>query len=417
MLDQLKAFREANNSSSALFENGIKPYVLLNKDDESLKYYNGKWIKLWSQGEDEITLTKIRYNKKPLLYIAEPYKGKESIFISDEENDKGDYKAYKPYNDIAKKMFDDYDHLYIMNTTSYEDVNFPVYYLFYDDMLEYFENETDAPDVWFDNKEDVYFNVPINVCSGNKFLTNDRFMLGDSYLTKSAITKVELSNNIEHITERAFENCANLTSIKYSNNVTHIGRHAFANCTSLSSVTLSSAITEIHRGTFYNSSITDIIIPPSVTKINDRVFEGCEKLEKLYIPDTVQTLDGGIVNYCSNLTQIRFPYYTTFNYDMKFFGCTSLTSLEISKGWTFNRTSMYSNMFKDCTNLSHIIYGRSLELTEWGTHWYYNFDELYEELLEMGYPWGCPHYLPVMWYDENHLTWINMLNYIKRSQQ
>ena len=93
MLDQLKAFREANNSSSALFENGIKPYVLLNKDDESLKYYNGKWIKLWSQGEDEITLTKIRYNKKPLLYIAEPYKVKESIFISDEENDKGDYRV------------------------------------------------------------------------------------------------------------------------------------------------------------------------------------------------------------------------------------------------------------------------------------------------------------------------------------
>ena len=59
-----------------------------------------------------------------------------------------------------------------------------------------------------------------------------------TYLANSAITSVEIPNNITSISNDAFFDCSGLTNITIPDSVTSIGRRAFEGCSGLMSVTL-----------------------------------------------------------------------------------------------------------------------------------------------------------------------------------
>ena len=81
--------------------------------------------------------------------------------------------------------------------------------------------------------------------------------------------------SVTKIGNSAFSRCASLTQIIIPDSVSCIEKYAFDSCTSLTNITIPSGVTNIGERAFYGcTSLTNITIPSSVIDIGDRAFSG-----------------------------------------------------------------------------------------------------------------------------------------------
>ena len=66
-------------------------------------------------------------------------------------------------------------------------------------------------------------------------------------------------------------------------------------------------VTEIANSGFESSKITSVVIPDSVTRINDYAFNRCKSLKNVTIPDSVTTIDDCVFSNCPSLSRIYIP--------------------------------------------------------------------------------------------------------------
>ena len=79
------------------------------------------------------------------------------------------------------------------------------------------------------------------------------------------------------ICDSAFWYCSSLSEIVIPSSVTSIGDSAFYGCNSLSEIVIPSSVTSIGDRAFYGcNSLSEIVIPSSVTSIGDSAFYGCK---------------------------------------------------------------------------------------------------------------------------------------------
>ena len=85
--------------------------------------------------------------------------------------------------------------------------------------------------------------------------------------------------------------------------LTSIGGGAFLGCTSLTQVTIPDSVTRIDYRAFRGcTSLTRVTIPDSVTIIGIDAFYGCESLTQVTIPDSVTGIGEDAFNNCTSLT-------------------------------------------------------------------------------------------------------------------
>ena len=118
-----------------------------------------------------------------------------------------------------------------------------------------------------------------------------------------------------------FYGCTSLATITIPDSVTSIGRWAFSNCTWLNSV----YITDVAKWCaieFYDAAsnplyyadnlyvdgkrTTELIIPDSVTSINDYAFCGWIGIKGIMIPDSVTSIGKYAFYKCTSLTSIYY---------------------------------------------------------------------------------------------------------------
>ena len=93
-----------------------------------------------------------------------------------------------------------------------------------------------------------------------------------------------------------------------------ISRGAFDSCANISTVILNEGVTEIKTQGFYNSSITAMVIPSSVTSIDDEAFARCQNLVSFYASNDIANehvleLGWRIFAGCKSLTTLSIPMY------------------------------------------------------------------------------------------------------------
>ena len=98
------------------------------------------------------------------------------------------------------------------------------------------------------------------------------------------VQRVEISNGITSIGDRAFHGCSFLEQITIPASVTRIGAEAFFDC----------------------QKLTDVVIPDGVTVIETYTFGACRALETVTIPDSVVEIQDNVFYLCDSLTDVYY---------------------------------------------------------------------------------------------------------------
>lgn len=107
-------------------------------------------------------------------------------------------------------------------------------------------------------------------------------------------------------------------------------------------------------GTF-TPTVTEIVIPASVTEIKGSAFYGCTQLESVTFAEGsgLKTLGGSAFSGCSSLKEIVIPKGVTEFSASTFKDCTSLKKVTFEEGSEL--TSMWANEFAGCSSLEEIV--------------------------------------------------------------
>ena len=199
----------------------------------------------------------------------------------------------------------------------------------------------------------------------------------------------------------AFYGCTSLTSIEIPASVQTIGEAAFEACVKLATVKFDkeSRLETIDSRSFYSCPITTIDIPASVEIIgaaafsgctrlasvkfesnsqlkaiaggynpSDGAFYGCTSLTSIEIPASVQTIGKAAFQECTKLATVKFEAgslletlegYSGSLYYGAFYGCTSLTSIEIPA----SVQTIGAATFQGCSRLADVKFEEGSKLS------------------------------------------------------
>lgn len=131
-----------------------------------------------------------------------------------------------------------------------------------------------------------------------------------------------------------------ITNLVIPDSVTSIEEGAFAHCTNLISVTISNSVTNIEKWAFaYCSNLTSITISDNLISIEKGVFIGCTSLKNITIPNGVNRIEEYAFNCCYSLSNVIIPDSVKRIGEVAFDYCKNLTSVTIPKDCQFKDDS------------------------------------------------------------------------------
>ena len=140
---------------------------------------------------------------------------------------------------------------------------------------------------------------------GVKYSKDGRKLLG---VPETLSGSYSVKEGTRIICNHAFWHCNSLSDIVIPSSVTSIGDRAFHWCLSLSDFVIPASVTSIGDWAFEHCrSLPEIVIPASVTSIGSGAFSFCRSLSDIVIPDSVTSIGNGAFNYCSSLKYISIP--------------------------------------------------------------------------------------------------------------
>ena len=183
---------------------------------------------------------------------------------------------------------------------------------------------------------------------------------------KIYIKYVTLPDGLTSIGNSAFDGCSDLTSITIPNSVTSIGDYAFSGCSGLTSITIPNNVTSIGFFAFFcchpstiiitansieelcNSSINSLV--KAISYGNKKLLVAGKELTELVIPNSVTSLNDEVFCGCSGLTSIIIPNNVTSIGQSAFSDCEGLTSVTIGSGVM----SIGNGAFAGCSGIQEV---------------------------------------------------------------
>ena len=161
-----------------------------------------------------------------------------------------------------------------------------------------------------------------------------------------------IKEGIRIICDRAFDWCCSLSNIVIPASVTKIGDSVFSSCSSLSNIVIPASVTRIGDSVFSScSSLSSIVISDGITSIGDSAFSGCRSLSNIVIPASVTSIGDRVFYNCKSLKSIVISDGITSIGDLAFADCWSLSNIVIPA----SVTSIGDRAFRGCRSLSNIV--------------------------------------------------------------
>ena len=146
-----------------------------------------------------------------------------------------------------------------------------------------------------------------NFCAGDfqmRYLFDDEGNRNGLRLNKYLGTDAEVTVP-EEVTETgsAFKDCKTVTKVVLPAGLTKLESNIFSGCTGLKEIAIPEGVTSIGNGAFRDcEALTELALPQGLKKIGGNAFIGCKSLTYIEIPDGVETVGDWIA---SESTQLR----------------------------------------------------------------------------------------------------------------
>ncbi len=223
-----------------------------------------------------------------------------------------------------------------------------------------------------------------------------------AFYSCNLLESVTFSEGLETISAQAFANCASLLNITIPGSVTSvekeafydcnalktltfaegegcvIGENAFKACDALHTVTMESGVTEIQAGAFCTCSALENLTLSDTLKTISYSFQGCPKLEKVDLPDSLSSLhsmafynsavcteqidvliyvDDWVVDCNTDVAKATIKEGTRGIAQNAFYDCGNMTTLTIPEGVKIIDT----NAFDECSSLLNLQLPATIE--------------------------------------------------------
>lgn len=120
-------------------------------------------------------------------------------------------------------------------------------------------------------------------------------------------------------------------------------------------------VTRVSKEGFRGSSVKELLLPTSISSVENMAFAECVNLEKVYFYSTANAgcveIASGAFYECGALAELDLPKTLKTIGDSAFYGCYSLTSVEIPRPVT----SLGKYCFARCTKLERVEIAVKLE--------------------------------------------------------
>ncbi|ELP91807.1 hypothetical protein EIN_138240 [Entamoeba invadens IP1] len=190
-----------------------------------------------------------------------------------------------------------------------------------------------------------------------KYLQNVHLTLDKSDDT-TALSILEIPENVNTISCRCFQHYQNLKEVILPTTLTSIEDNAFEWCVSLDTINFPESLVHIGKCAFQCCALTHVFIPKSVAHVKDSAFRNCSQLISATFPDTLFEYEA-VFGWCQSLTS--FDVLKTSKNRIKlnktFQGCYYLKEIDIPN----NVTSIENYSFFKCLSLTKISIGKRVE--------------------------------------------------------
>jgi hypothetical protein len=200
--------------------------------------------------------------------------------------------------------------------------------------------------------------------------------IGDlAFADCTSLAQVTFFDQLKTIGYGAFSGCNALAEIVLPNSLTALGGYAFADCKAVTQVTLPSALATIGAGVFaYCDGLTMIRIPdsnPNFASFDGVFFDkaGTSLLQypagrtgSYAVADQVNSIGGGAFAGAITLTQVVLPNSLTNIGHGAFYGCTRLPQVTLPD----SLTAIGGSAFYNCTSLTQVALPANLSTLEAG---------------------------------------------------
>lgn len=256
------------------------------------------------------------------------------------------------------------------------------------------------------------------------------------FLGDEEIHDLVIPEGVTRIQKRLFFGCADFTSVTIPDTVTEIGVEAFKGCAGLKTVVIPDSVTKIGKEAFdstinlvyhgsavweeedlwwgarslngyiendlvYDSeqktailgcldkSISEVVLPASLSRIGPKSLQGCANLKFITIPDGIEDIEPYAFADCTNLTSINLPDSIKVFAPYAFYKCVNLQKIHLPEGVV----DIYSWSFCHCERLKQITIPKSVKcLSAWSFHSCAGLETIiFQGPVQMGYwcIYGC----------------------------
>ena len=207
---------------------------------------------------------------------------------------------------------------------------------------------------YYGNKTDVVFPATLD---GHKVTAIDTGVnFNDDYTN---FGKVTISKGIKKICGGAFENCK-IDTLVLPSTVTTIENYAFC-VNDFESVKLPEKALNLGVEVFASCySLKKVTLPSKLTKIPKSFFSGCKKLKEIKLPSKVKTIGEAAFLGCKKLSKVTFNSKLTKIGKRAFESCEALTSVKLNEGLK----TICEDAFTECYTLKKVYLPYTLKTIE-----------------------------------------------------
>ena len=133
---------------------------------------------------------------------------------------------------------------------------------------------------------------------------------------------------VSGIGDEAFYYKTSVTEFVIPETVTFIGKFAFAGCTSIESIVIPASVTYIDDYAFSGCTALKSVVfqGKELVSIGDFVFDGCVALEDIKLPEGLESIGNQTFGECVALTKVVVPSTLKSIGNLAFYGCEGLNA-------------------------------------------------------------------------------------------